>query len=135
MGFVKLLVVLFTLAILEKVGRRPMLLASTVLVGLACVWTAVAFAASASTWVLALGFVFFMAGFSLGLGPITFVYASEVFPTRWRAKGMAVTISSSRIVGSTIALLFPSLVEGIGVSMSFWLLTAFNVVFVILIWA
>jgi sugar porter (SP) family MFS transporter len=134
MGVVKLVVVLFTLAILEKVGRRPMLLVSTFVCGLACVWLATAFAMEAGAWVQALGFVIFMGGFSLGLGPITFVYVAEVFSTCWRAKGMALALFASRIIGASSTLLFPLLIDAIGVSTCFCIMIVINVCVIALIW-
>jgi len=89
MGFMKLLVVVIVVMVLERVGRRLMLLSSACVCGLACTWLAVAFASDAGRVALIFGFALFMAGFSLGLGPVAFVYVSEVFTTKWRAKGMA----------------------------------------------
>ncbi|CAI0389971.1 unnamed protein product [Linum tenue] len=36
--------------------------------------------------------------FSIGLGPITWVYSSEIFPTRLRAQGSSLAISVNRLV-------------------------------------
>jgi len=134
MGIVKLTMALVTLAVLEKVGRRPMLLASASICGLSCVWLAHAFASDVGGFGQALGFAVFMAGFSLGLGPITFVYISEVFATRWRGKAMAFTLFTSRIVGCTSTMLFPLLIVRIGISTCFWLMALANVLLVGLIY-
>mmetsp|Transcript_123004 Transcript_123004/g.200050 ORF Transcript_123004/g.200050 Transcript_123004/m.200050 type:complete len:476 (+) Transcript_123004:157-1584(+) len=135
MGVAKLLVVIFVLMVLEQTGRRILLLASTVLCGFACAWLAVAYAVQAHGWIQALGFIIFMAGFSLGLGPITLLYISEVFATRWRGKGMALAIFVSRMFAAASTLVFPVLIEAIGVSTSFLLLTGMNGCLVFLIWA
>lgn len=130
MGIVKLLVTLVTLAVLERVGRRPMLLASASVCGLACAWLGVAFSTNAGGFIQAFGFALFAAGFSLGLGPITFVYVSEAFVTRWRAKAMAFSLFVSRVVGATSTMVFPSLIAGIGVSACFWIMAVINVLLV-----
>jgi len=134
MGFMKLLVVLIMVTVLEQLSRRLMLLSSATVCGLACAWLAVAFTIEAGNVAQIFGFALFMAGFSLGLGPIAFVYVSEVFETKWRAKGMATAFFCSRILGATSALFFPLLVDSIGVSTSFWLLTISNVIVFFLIW-
>jgi len=133
MGIVKLATALVTLAVLEKVGRRPMLLASVSVTGLSCVWLAVAFTVGLGGFAQALGFAVFMAGFSLGLGPITFVYISEVYATRWRGKAMAFALFVSRILGATSTFVFPLLVVGIGISNCFWLMASVNVLLLVLL--
>lgn len=135
MGVVKLLVVLVALLVLERAGRRPMLFVSTVISGLACVWLAVVFTIDASNFSRALGFALYMAGFSLGLGPICFVYVSEVFPTLLRAKGMALVLFLSRIIGAASTFLFPVTIQAIGVSASFWILSAVNAILAVCIGA
>lgn len=134
MGFMKLLVVCLMVLVLERTGRRVMLLMSTTVCGIASAWLAHAFASNASNVSLIFGLALFMAGFSLGLGPVTFVYVSEVFSTKWRAKGMATSFFCSRIIGAASALIFPLMVDGIGMSPSFWVLAFMNVIVFSLIW-
>lgn len=134
MGLMKLLVVLIMVMVLENFGRRLMLLSSACVCGLACAWLAVAFASDAGRIALIFGFALFMVGFSLGLGPVVFVYVSEVFTTKWRAKGMAVSFFCSRIIGASSTLIFPLLIDSIGVSSTFWFLASVNVVVFSLVW-
>lgn len=135
MGVVKLLVLVLALVILDRVGRRPMLLTSSCICGLACVWLAIAFTADFGDVMQGFGFSLFMAGFSLGIGPLTFVYASEVFATRWRAKGIAVSVFVSRIFGVISTYVFPLLLQRIGLSKTFWFMSALNVLVAGLLWA
>ena len=46
----------------------------------------------------------YMAFFSLGYGPITWVYTSEVFPLRFRGKAMGAATFINRITSGTIAM-------------------------------
>lgn len=133
MGTVKCLVALMTLAVLERVGRRPLLMASASICGLACAWLAIAFANDIGPYAQAFGFSAFMAGFSLGLGPIGFLYVSEVFVTRWRSKALGFVIFVSRIMGVTTTFSFPLLLEGIGASACFGILAGANVILVSLL--
>jgi sugar porter (SP) family MFS transporter len=134
MGIVKLVVALVTLAVLEQVGRRSMLLLSASVCSISCAWLAIAFAVDATSLMPAIGFSLFMAGFSLGLGPITFVYVAEVFPTKWRAKGMAVCLCLSRVFGFASTFVFLLLVDAMGTSGCFWLMSLVNVLLFGLIW-
>ncbi|CAI0389977.1 unnamed protein product [Linum tenue] len=49
--------------------------------------------------------------FSIGLGPITWVYSSEIFPTRLRAQGSSLAISVNRLVSGVVAMTFLSASE------------------------
>lgn len=129
MGIVKLSVALMTLAVLERVGRRPMLQASVSVCGLAAAWLAVSFTIDIGNFAQAFGFALFMAGFSLGLGPVGFVYVSEVFITRWRGKALAFVLFVSRVVGALSTFTFPLALESLGASMTFWILCAANLIF------
>lgn len=129
MGVIKMLVVLLVMAVLEDVGRRPMVLLSTSVTLFSCVWIACAFLLSWGWLAQAAGFSLFMAGYSLGQGPITFVYCSEVFTTDLRAKGMGLSIFASRIVGVLTTLVLPLLVAGVGVVTTFSVLAAINALF------
>jgi len=134
MGVAKLLVELVVVLVLERVGRRPLLLASAVCTTFASAWLAVAFTFSLGPTALVLGFLFFMAGFSLGLGPVCFVYMAEVFPTEWRAKSMAIVLFFGRVVGVTTTIAFPLLVERVGAGPTFTIQAAMNVVVIAVMW-
>lgn len=127
MGAVKLAVCLVVVAVLDKHGRRSMLLASTSITALACALIAFSFAMALQWYWHALGFSLFMAGFELGLGPLMFVYPAEVLTTAWRAKASSLAVFLSRIVGSLHLFLFPILVEAIGASKTFGLQSLCNV--------
>merc|ERR1719242_1709982 len=74
-------------------------------------------------------FVFF---FSLGLGPICWLLASEIFPLHVRASGMSLATMANRLTSSVIALSFLSLSEGVstgGAFLIFSILSATSVVF------
>ncbi|KAF5188264.1 Polyol transporter, partial [Thalictrum thalictroides] len=106
-GFVKTISILVATFFLDKIGRRPLLLSS---VGGMIV--AVILLASGLTvidqnpeqkyvWALALCIAMvlvYVAFFSIGLGPITWVYSSEIFPLRLRAQGTSVGVAVNRVV-------------------------------------
>mmetsp|Transcript_71047 Transcript_71047/g.179297 ORF Transcript_71047/g.179297 Transcript_71047/m.179297 type:complete len:494 (+) Transcript_71047:145-1626(+) len=134
MGVAKLLVEVVVVLVLEQVGRRPLLLASAAATTAASAWLAFAFMFSLGAMEQALGFLLFMAGFSLGLGPICLVYIAEVFPTEWRAKGMSIVLFLSRSVGVASTVAFPLLIEYVGAGRTFMLQVAVNVALFIALW-
>eukprot|EP00747_Dinoflagellata_sp_TGD_P185744 gnl/TRDRNA2_/TRDRNA2_42439_c0_seq1.p1 gnl/TRDRNA2_/TRDRNA2_42439_c0~~gnl/TRDRNA2_/TRDRNA2_42439_c0_seq1.p1 ORF type:complete len:501 (+),score=75.24 gnl/TRDRNA2_/TRDRNA2_42439_c0_seq1:44-1504(+) len=120
---------------LDTVGRRPLFLTS---LGICSVAASVGLGAAALTWgdlwvIIAL--LVFSAGYSIGVGPVPWVYSPEVFENRFRAKGVALGISGSRAWAVTHLFLFPLVFPLIGLVGFFIFLFTVNVlgaIFVIL---
>ncbi|KAK9164109.1 hypothetical protein Syun_005011 [Stephania yunnanensis] len=130
-GFMKTGMILVATFLLDRVGRRPLLLGSLGgMVGCLAVlatsltiidhhhgetklWWAIAVAV-----VMALGFV---GCFSIGLGPIAWVYSSEIFPLRLRAQGVSIGLSVNRVTSGVIGMTFLSLTKAITVGGAFFL--------------
>ncbi|WJX30057.1 hypothetical protein P8452_18634 [Trifolium repens] len=51
--------------------------------------------------------------FSMGLGPTTWVYSSEIFPMRLRAQGTSLAISVNRLISGVVSMSFLSISEEI----------------------
>ncbi|KAJ6993777.1 hypothetical protein NC653_016799 [Populus alba x Populus x berolinensis] len=106
MGSAKTSFVLFSALFLDRFGRRPLLLLGSagMALSLAVLGMGSKFlehSNSKPTWAIVFcvvavcGVVSF---FSIGLGPITWVYSSEIFPLRLRAQGSGLAISVNRLV-------------------------------------
>ncbi|KAF8664260.1 hypothetical protein HU200_054804 [Digitaria exilis] len=63
----------------------------------------------------------FVSFFSIGLGPIGFMYTSEIFQLRVRALGCAISLSINRFTGGLVSLTFLSLSKAITIGGSFFL--------------
>ncbi|TKY44640.1 Polyol transporter 5 [Spatholobus suberectus] len=121
MGIAKTCFVLISALFLDRFGRRPMLLLgscgmaiSLFVLGLGC--TLLKFSETKHEWVIALCVVAVCAAvsfFSIGLGPTTWVYSSEIFPLRLRAQGSSLAISVNRLVSGIVSMTFLSVSEAI----------------------
>jgi MFS family permease len=104
-------------------GRRPMLLSSIVAVTACLITLAFCLGELAGGGVDAGVTLFalcaFMASFSLGMGPVTWVVVSEIFPLEHRAKGTAVSMAVNRLTSGTVAMTFLSLSDFVGVGGAF----------------
>ncbi|RDX95595.1 Polyol transporter 5, partial [Mucuna pruriens] len=119
MGIAKTCFVLISALFLDRFGRRPMLLlgscgmaVSLFVLGLGCTLTT--FSDNKDGWVIALCVVAVCATvsfFSIGLGPTTWVYSSEIFPLRLRAQGSSLAISVNRLVSGIVSMTFLSVSE------------------------
>jgi sugar porter (SP) family MFS transporter len=134
LGVVKLATTTVALVIVDSVGRRPLLLASTGTTLVASAWLATIFALGASPYLASGGFALLLGGFGLGLGPIAFVYAAEVFTTKWRAKATGFAMFVSRIVAAGATFTFPVLVETAGASITFAIQAMICAALLLLIW-
>ncbi|KAK3125520.1 hypothetical protein QOZ80_7BG0606050 [Eleusine coracana subsp. coracana] len=129
-GVTKTLIILVAASLLDRVGRRPLLLGSTAgmvvsLVGLGTGLTVVGHHTDAKVpWAVALSMasVFaFVVSFSIGLGPINGVYTSEILPLRVRALGFAVGVACNRVTSAVVSMTFLSLSKAITIGGSFFL--------------
>ncbi|KAK4477094.1 hypothetical protein RD792_016302 [Penstemon davidsonii] len=135
-GFIKLMCVFVATFLLDKIGRRKLLLSSVAgsvvsLVSLAFGLTIVGKADHKVEWAVALcvlSLVSYVMWFAIGMGPITWVYSSEIFPLRLRAQGCSMGIASNRVTSAVIAMTFISLSDAISIGGAFFLYAAFAAV-------
>jgi MFS family permease len=104
-------------------GRRVMLLSSIAAVTGSLVmlaWCLGAGAAGGATAGITLAALcLFMMSFSLGVGPVTWVVTSEIFPLHVRSKGVAFSMALNRLTSGSVAMTFLSLVAAVGVGGAF----------------
>lgn len=111
MGIVNFIFVFIALLLVDKVGRRILMLVGSV--GMAVGMFGVAFMSSAEQMGVG-GLVFiliFVAFYNLSFGPLMWVLASELFPTRIRGQVMAITVSVNWFSNLLISSTFPSMLE------------------------
>ncbi|GMN29614.1 hypothetical protein TIFTF001_002494 [Ficus carica] len=128
-GITKTTFILVATLLLDRVGRRRLLLTSTggmivALTGLGFCLTIVEHSKEELVWALGLSIAsvyMFVAFFSIGLGPITWVYSSEIFPLRLRAQGMSIGVAVNRLMNATISMTFISIYKGITIGGTFFL--------------
>jgi len=122
MGIFKTLILGITAWLLDRpgcTGRRPLLLVSLPGCGLALLLMALAYDKDSTTLSIAAIFTYAFF-FSIGIGPICWLYASEVFPMRIRAKGMSLAISINRMMAVATSLTYLDLTKEIGDSGTFY---------------
>lgn len=76
----------------------------------------------------------YMACYALGLGPVSWVIVGELFPPEARSKSSAIAASTCLISAFFTSLIFPFIVETIGMGPSFWIFALCTAVGVIFVW-
>ncbi|XP_019448512.1 PREDICTED: polyol transporter 5-like [Lupinus angustifolius] len=128
-GFIKTGFILVATFMVDRVGRRPLLLSSAggmvlSLLILATSLTIIDHSDQKLMWAIGLSIatvLSYVAAFSIGLGPITWVYSSEIFPLRLRAQGCAMGVVLNRVTSGLISMTFLSLSKGITIGGAFFL--------------
>ncbi len=120
-GVVNFLSTLISLFLLDRVGRRPLLLIGIAGMGLSLIHLGYLFRMTHLVRsAILIDVIVYLASFAIGLGPIFWLVISEIYPTTVRGQAMSlasVTIWLSDLVVTTT---FLSLVEALGAGPSFW---------------
>jgi sugar porter (SP) family MFS transporter len=106
-GLTNLMATLFAMTIIDKVGRKKLLLIGSVgtMICLAGVgWLFDVHNESALLLWLLVGYIVF---FAISQGAVIWVYISEIFPNKVRAKGQSLGASANWITNALIAWFFP----------------------------
>lgn len=122
-GLVNLLFTFVAIALVDKAGRRPLLLIGLAaqVIALGCAgWM---FHTNANGIGLLVAIVAFIAAFAMALGPIPWILSSEIFPMRIRGRAMSVATfviwGSCYIVSATFPILNNS--PHVGPALTFWI--------------
>jgi MFS family permease len=124
-GAVNGILTVVALLIIDRIGRKSLLMLASGGMGLSLAALGLVFFVqpSAAGLVLALTLCY-VAFFAVGMGPGVWVVLSELFPTRIRARAMAVATVTLWGACMLISLTFLSLVKAIGASGAFWIYAA-----------
>jgi MFS transporter, SP family, arabinose:H+ symporter len=125
-GLVNLLFTFVAIALVDKAGRRPLLLTGLTaqVIALGCVgWM---FHANAGGIGLLVAIVGFIAAFAMALGPVPWILCSEIFPMRIRGLAMSVAALVVWVSCYIVSLTFPYLKTHIGPTKTFWIYGLFS---------
>ncbi len=106
-GLANLVATLLGISVIDKVGRKTLLLIGAAGTALCLAGVAWIFAINNHLKLLLPLLVAFIIFFALSQGAVIWVYISEVFPTNVRAKGQSLGSSSHWIMNAAIAWTFP----------------------------
>jgi SP family arabinose:H+ symporter-like MFS transporter len=119
-GGVNLLFTIIAIWLIDKVGRKPLLIAGTIGMIISLTSIAVTFFMDIFEGYLLLALVLvYIASFAVALGPVTWVVISEIFPNRLRSMAMSVAIVALWIACFIVTLTFPVMLNRLGGGVSF----------------
>ncbi len=106
-GFTNLVAVIIAMSIIDRVGRKTLLLIGSVGCAVSLAGVAAVFLTSSHESLLVWLLVGFIASFSFSQGAVIWVFISEVFPTRVRAKGQSLGSFTHWLMNAIISWTFP----------------------------
>jgi sugar porter (SP) family MFS transporter len=134
-GGVNVAATFIAIAFIDRLGRRPLLLAGLVGMGLALLVVGFAFLSiegqpvgdgpSTAGIVTLVALVVFIISFAFSLGPVTWTVINEVFPGRVRGRAVAVATAVNWGAAFLVSQFFLTLIGAIGTSATFWLFAFF----------
>jgi sugar porter (SP) family MFS transporter len=113
-GAANLVFTIVGMSIIDRAGRKVLLLTGAIGTAACLSGVAYIFAAGQHQDVLVWLLVGYIAFFALSQGAVIWVYISEVFPTRVRAKGQSLGAFTHWFMNTVIALTYPAIAEKSG---------------------
>jgi len=124
-GLVNVLLTIVSVRLLDRTGRRPLLLIG--IAGMIASLAALGFVfllgshSSALGWLAVGSVMLYVASFAISLGPIFWLLIAEIYPLRIRGVAMGVATMANWAFNLLVALTFLLLVEQLGPAYTFWL--------------
>jgi sugar porter (SP) family MFS transporter len=142
-GIVNLVFTVLAILLIDKLGRRPLLLSGLAVIAVCMLLLAYGFGSATysasgelveiNAKLILFGILGFVAGFALSLGPVMWVLFSELFPNRLRGFAISFVGLINSAVSFTVQLVFPWELENLGSSTTFLIYGLFAIVGLVIV--
>jgi SP family galactose:H+ symporter-like MFS transporter len=126
LGAINVLMTLVAMWVVDRLGRRKLFL-----IGFAGCFASLAVIACSTLseshhtgYVTAVCLILYMSCFAVSLGPLPWLFMAELFPLRFRSRGMAIASIANWSTNFVVVSLFPVMLAAIGISATFGLFAA-----------
>ena len=120
-GLTNMLFTFVGMVSIDRLGRKRLLLIGSAGLGLSHVAIGVCYATGITGWYV-VGFALLaIAFFAATLGPVAWVYLSEIFPNAVRGTAIGIAVLSLWVANFILSFTFPILVASLGPAKTFWL--------------
>lgn len=125
-GLINLVFTFVAIAFVDRLGRRPLLLIGTAVQAVALGLVGWMFHTHQNGIALLLCVVAFIGAFAMAMGPITWLFCSEIFPNQIRGRAMSVAAFTVWVACYIVAQTFPMMNDSpaIGPALTFWIYAA-----------
>ncbi|MFB4309297.1 sugar porter family MFS transporter [Actinomadura sp. GTD37] len=125
-GVINLLMTLVAVRLIERAGRRALLLFSLGAMTVTMVLLGLAFVAGWAAEPSLVFMVLYIAGFAVGMGPVFWAIIGEIFPGPARATGSGASTAVNWASNFVVSLAFLPVAKAVGEGETFWIFAAIS---------
>ncbi|GMX60791.1 arabinose-proton symporter AraE [Paenibacillus elgii] len=134
-GLINFLFTILALWLIDKAGRKALLLVGSALMTVSLLVIGIAFHSGQTSGPLVLVFILiYVAAFAISLGPVVWVLLSEIFPNRIRGRATAIASMSLWAADYIVSQSFPPMLNTAGPAMTFWIFGVLSLVTFLFTW-
>ncbi|WP_163859713.1 sugar porter family MFS transporter [Paenibacillus elgii] len=134
-GLINFLFTILALWLIDKAGRKALLLVGSALMTVSLLVIGIAFHSGHTSGPLVLVFILvYVAAFAISLGPVVWVLLSEIFPNRIRGRATAIASMSLWAADYIVSQSFPPMLNTAGPAMTFWIFGVLSLVTFLFTW-
>ncbi|HEY2042900.1 MAG TPA: sugar porter family MFS transporter [Jatrophihabitans sp.] len=133
-GAVNVLMTIVAIRLLDRTGRRPLLLGGTTGMAAGMIVVALTFAIGGShlhgntAYIAIAGLLLYTGSFAVGLGPVFWLLISEIYPVKIRGQAMSVATMANWGANFVVTISFLTLLSAIGNAGTFFLFAGLSIV-------
>jgi sugar porter (SP) family MFS transporter len=133
-GAVNVLMTIVAIRLLDRTGRRPLLLRGTAGMAVGMLIVALTFAIGGShlhggtAYIAIAGLLLYTGSFAVGLGPVFWLLISEIYPVKIRGQAMSVATMANWAANFVVTVSFLTLLSAIGNAGTFFLFAGLSIV-------
>jgi sugar porter (SP) family MFS transporter len=120
-GVANVLITVVSIALVDRLGRRVLLLLSTAGMGLSLALIGLAFHQKSESFVVFYEVIAYVVSFGIGLGPVMWLLISEIYPTKIRGKAMSLATLTVWATNWVVTATFLSVIRAAGPAITFWI--------------
>jgi SP family xylose:H+ symportor-like MFS transporter len=139
-GAVNLIFTVVAIITVDRLGRKPLQILGALVMAVAMIALGCTFAMQVQGVLALLCMLFYIAGFAVSWGPVTWVLLSEIFPNQIRGKAMAVAVAAQWIANFAVSWTFPildnnsALVRGFHHGFAYWIYGVMSILAAVFVW-
>ena len=120
LSLVNVLFTLIAIWLVDRIGRKPLLLATSTAMCVSLALLGAAFQLGLpAAWIVAFTLAY-VASFAVGMGPVVWVVLSEIFPTRIRGRAMSIATVCLWVACFAVSQTVPWMFQTLGQPATFW---------------